>query len=414
MSVVFFDDCLLKTGTVPSGDLPTNAFILDMADVKVTAEDLQPHVDAMHPNGECALTVADMEQLVTRLTAGTPQEERKSDGTESKAKVLDNVAENVSEVNKVCDMTLSELADALIENLQHKLQALRKRAQHLVLGNCNKLFLDCVQHSVVQFDHEDILKLRNEKIASALLDLIDSAVEHDKGIYVRHRDSSDHLVADLVLLEVPDQEAIRKAWSALSESQQQDVALEVDKQFQSHMLKIGTPVDEDDVSVLKNDWAKGHLLDIIQTAHDLKVTSTQEFPFTAKLWPQKIANACRNIWQTLSNAQKDNVVEMMQAGFRQYTAELEPTDEKDVQDLSLWESWGTRGFKDVVREAVVGGIVIFVLVNAMLPCQGTSKALWCSFPLKLLRWSRSSLPSICSGSFCQCAPASANHGSCFL
>ena len=39
---------------------------------------------------------------------------------------------------------------------------------------------------------------------------------------------------------------------------------------------------------------------------------------------------------------------MMQAGFRQHIAQLEPTDEKDVQDLSLWESWGTRGFKDVV------------------------------------------------------------------
>ena len=84
-----------------------------------------------------------------------------------------------------------------------------------------------------------------------------------KGIYVRHRDSGEHLVADLVLLEAPDQEAIRKAWSALSESKQQDVALEVDKQFQRHLSKIGVPVDEDDVPALRNEWAKGHMLDII-------------------------------------------------------------------------------------------------------------------------------------------------------
>ena len=65
-----------------------------------------------------------MEQLLTRLSPGTPQEELSSHGTESKALVLDNGAENSSEVKKVCDMTLSELTDALPENLLHKLQAL--------------------------------------------------------------------------------------------------------------------------------------------------------------------------------------------------------------------------------------------------------------------------------------------------
>ena len=67
MSVAFFDDCLLKAGMVTSGDLPTIAFTLDMAEVKVTVEELQPHVASMHPNGECALTGADMEQLLTWL-----------------------------------------------------------------------------------------------------------------------------------------------------------------------------------------------------------------------------------------------------------------------------------------------------------------------------------------------------------
>ena len=64
MSVDFFDDCLLKTGTVPSSELQTIAFILSMAGVEVTEENLQPHVDAMHPNGKCALTAADMKQLL--------------------------------------------------------------------------------------------------------------------------------------------------------------------------------------------------------------------------------------------------------------------------------------------------------------------------------------------------------------
>ena len=86
MSVDFFDDCLLKTGTVPSSELQTIAFILSMAGVEVTEENLQPHVDAMHPNGKCALTAEDMKQLFTRFTDGTPQEKRKSDGAESKAK----------------------------------------------------------------------------------------------------------------------------------------------------------------------------------------------------------------------------------------------------------------------------------------------------------------------------------------
>ena len=151
-----------------SSELPTIAFILEMADVKVTVVNLQPHADAMQPNGKCILTIANTKQLFTRLTDGTPQEKRKRDGAESKAKkrksdsteskakvldnlierppqekrksdgteskakkrksdgaetktkVLDNVAENSNEVNKVYDMTLAELADALTENLQQK------------------------------------------------------------------------------------------------------------------------------------------------------------------------------------------------------------------------------------------------------------------------------------------------------
>ena len=75
-------------------------------------------------------------------------------------------------------------------------------------------------------------------------------------------------------------------------------------QLQRHLSKIGVPVDEDDVSALGNEWAKGHMLDIIQASHDLKDTSTREFPFAATLWPQKIVDACRKIRQALSNAQK--------------------------------------------------------------------------------------------------------------
>ena len=98
-----------------------------------------------------------------------------------------------------------------------------------------------------------------------------------KGIYVRHRDSVKHLVADLVLLEAQDQEAIQKAWSALSESKQEDVALEVDKQFQRHLSKIGIPADEDDVPAMRNEWIKGHMFDIIQASHDFKDTLPRAF-----------------------------------------------------------------------------------------------------------------------------------------
>ena len=132
-----------------------------------------------------------------------------------------------------------------------------------------------------------------------------------KGIYVHHRDFGQQLVVNLVLFETQDQEAIQKAWSALSESKQQDVALEIDKQFQQHLSKIGVPVDEADVPALRNEWAKGRILDIIQESRDLKDTKTPEFPFAATLWPEKIAHAHRKIWQTLSNAQRDNAVDIM-------------------------------------------------------------------------------------------------------
>ena len=98
-----------------------------------------------------------------------------------------------------------------------------------------------------------------------------------KGIYVRHRDIGEQLVVDLVLFEAQDQEAIQKAWSALSQSKQKNVALEVDKQFQQHLSKIGVLVDEDDVPALRNEWAKGHMFDIIQASHDVNDTSTREF-----------------------------------------------------------------------------------------------------------------------------------------
>ena len=88
------------------------------------------------------------------------------------------------------------------------------------------------------------------------------------------------------------------------------------------------------------------MLDIIQASYDVKDTLTREFPFAATLWPEKIAHAHRKIWQTLSNAQRDNAVDIMKVNFQQYTAELGLTDEEDVADSSLWEVWGPQGFKD--------------------------------------------------------------------
>ena len=90
--VSFFDDCLLKTGVVSIKDLSTISFILDCGGLKVTDKDLEPHVAAMHPDGECALTAADMQQLFKRLAPETLLEEPKSDCTESNAEVLDHVA----------------------------------------------------------------------------------------------------------------------------------------------------------------------------------------------------------------------------------------------------------------------------------------------------------------------------------
>jgi len=37
---------------------------------------------------------------------------------------------------------------------------------------------------------------------------------------------------------------------------------------------------------------------------------------------------------------------MMKVSFQQYTAKLGLTEEQDVLDLSLWESWGSQGLKD--------------------------------------------------------------------
>ena len=163
-------------------------------------------------------------------------EDRKGDDTESKAKVLDNGSKNSSELEKVYHVTLSELADTLTENLRHKLQALPEPEQFGVVAEFNQLFLHCIQRSDVQLDHEDILKLRTDKIASMLPDIIHSAAQPDAFIFLPHKDRARDFLCDLALLEKSDQEAIRVAWSALSESKQQDVALEVDKQFQSCLL----------------------------------------------------------------------------------------------------------------------------------------------------------------------------------
>ena len=242
-------------------------------------------------------------------------------------------------------MTLSELADTLIENLRHKLQALPEPKQFCVVAEFNKLFLDCLQRSDVQLDHEDILKLRTDKIASALPDIIHSEAQHDTTFLLPQKDCGG-LLFDLALLEKPEQEAIRVAWSALSESQQQDVALEVDKQFQSHLSKIRFPLSVADELALHSEWVPSHIYDIIQASHVSKDTSTRGFPFAATLWPQTLADAYRKIWQTLSNAQRDNVLDMVKVSFQEYTAELSLSDDQDAPDLYLWESWGTRGFKD--------------------------------------------------------------------
>ena len=87
------------------------------------------------------------------------------------------------------------------------------------------------------------------------------------------------------------------------------------------------------------------MFDIIHASHDFRDILTRAF-FVGALWPRKIVNACRKIWQTLSNAQKDNVDDMMKVSFQQYTAKLGHTEEQDVLHLSLWESWGSQGLKD--------------------------------------------------------------------
>ena len=114
------------------------------------------------------------------------------------------------------------------------------------------------------------------------------------------------------------------------------------------------------MSVLRNDWVNGHMLDIIQASYDVKDTLTREFPFAATLWPQKIVDACRKIWQTLSNVQKHNVVDMMNVSFQRYTAELGLTDEEDVADSYLWEVWGPQGFKDAADAVRKNDDVCFV------------------------------------------------------
>ena len=58
--------------------------------------------------------------------------------------------------------------------------------------------------------------------------------------------------------------------------------------------------------------------------------------------------------------QKHNVVDMMNVSFQRYTAELGLTDEQDVLDLSLWESWGTQGFKDAADAVRKNDNVCFV------------------------------------------------------
>ena len=93
---------------------------------------------------------------------------------------------------------------------------------------------------------------------------------------------------DLALLPAKDQEEFPTVWSALSEKRQQDAALDVEKQFEAHMAKIGIAVDASDLNVLQADWANGYFLQILQAKEDTQDVMFDEFPFAVTLWPQKI------------------------------------------------------------------------------------------------------------------------------
>jgi len=158
-------------------------------------------------------------------------------------------------------------------------------------------------------------------------------------------------------LPAKDQEEFRTAWCALSGQRQQDAAVDVEEQFEAHMLKIGIPVDESDLKVFRADWAKEHFLQIIQAKDETKEGTTNEFPFAANLWPQKIVDAYKKIWLQWSDLQKEDAAAMMQASFREYTIEVGIADEETSKNSSLWETWGLKGFKDVTA-AVMAKVVV--------------------------------------------------------
>ena len=72
------------------------------------------------------------------------------------------------------------------------------------------------------------MKLRDEKIACNLPEIIQMAMHEDTNLYVTLDGGDKELMLDLVSLAVEDQDELRSYWCALSQKKQHDASREVE------------------------------------------------------------------------------------------------------------------------------------------------------------------------------------------
>ena len=339
MSAAYFDECFSITGEVHFKDVHLIATLLEKSKLVVPKDQLQQELSTWDHSDDHVMCGSDMASLFTTLSS-----------VETNVDVIplneNKVDDSALDTNLSCAMNFAEFEAAMKDTTCDNMPSLPQAAIQLALDAFNDLLLKSVQDVGVELEQDDILQMRADLITRDLVDIIKKTAEAwvDTCIYVTPTGGCKQLVLDLALLSATDEKEFRTAWSGLSEKRQQDAALVVEQQFETHIATIGVVMDPSDRDVLRAEWSSEHFLQILQATKDTEDGTCHNFPFDTSVWPKKRAEAYKQIWRHWSDVQKEEAVSMMQASFQDYTIELELTDDEASRDSSVWDSWGLQGF----------------------------------------------------------------------
>jgi hypothetical protein len=341
MSAAFFDECFSMTGEVHFKDVELIATLLEKSKLTVPKNQLQERLDTLDHSDNHVMSGSDMASLFTTFSSV----ETSVDVVPPKG---NTVGDSPLDTNVSCAMDLAEFEAAMKDTTCDNMPSLPQAAIQLALDAFNDLLLKRVQDLGVELEQEDILQMRADVITRDLVDIVKKTAEAwvDTCIYVTHTGGCKQLVLDLALSSATDEKVFRTAWSGMSEKKQQDAALVLKQQFETHIATIGVVMDPSDLDVLRAEWSSEHFLQILQATKDTGDGTCHNFPFDTSVWPKKRAEAFNQIWRDWSDAQKEEAVAMMQASFQNYTIEEELTADEASRDSSVWDSWGIQGFND--------------------------------------------------------------------